>query len=92
MSASVLNYAADQRLLHMLGGDLLGSSQKENKGDCASRLAPPLGRTSKVWGRRHKSAKHLHNRTTSLKLKKNEAIHRNPAQLGELFLLNSICA
>lgn len=50
MSASVLNYAADQRLLHMLGGDLLGSSQKENKGDCASHLAPPLGRTSKSLG------------------------------------------
>lgn len=47
MSASVLNYAADQRLLHMLGGDLLGSSQKENKGDCASCLAPPLAGLAK---------------------------------------------
>lgn len=29
----VLNYPRSQRLLHMLGGDLPGSSQKESKGD-----------------------------------------------------------
>lgn len=79
MSASVLNYAADQRLLHMLGGDHLDSSHKESKGDCCKLPGPSPGQEAQV----SQTSSQKNNFTQTQE--KNEAIHRNPAQLGVIF-------
>lgn len=92
INASVLNYLADQRLLHMLGGDLLGSSHKENRGDCCKPLDSAPGQDQQKFGAGGTVSKASSQQKNLLELEQNKAILRNPAQLRELFSLNYICA
>lgn len=74
----------------MLGGDLLGSSHKESKGDCCKPLGPSPGQDQQKFGAGGSQASSQQNNL--LELEQNKAILRNPTQLGELFSLNYICA